>query len=788
MELSRRRLMQDMGKRPSPANSSAGVDCGENRVPAGMSSLTMETADLFQAWKLKPSEETLIALLGGLQGPLRRLCYRVLGHSQDAEDAAQKVLLELLKALPGLPDLDRVRGWLYRASILTAISLKKSRKRRRRHESAERPKSDPSLSDEDCDAVHRQIADLDDELRRVVIDYYFERKTLAELAAGNRCSTGAVWKKLQRALELLRRSLSRAGIAGGAAALVGFLEACSAGATAPPALSEAVLEQARRTAGRTPRAPAAGGMIAAASIAASALAVASLLLVAASRHRNSPEEPALRIGGQPAARPRAPVVAVRSPAKAPAAKNDAIGAREIDPDSLLARLVKLREIIDACLAKKLFDGSFTRAAEPLHPLVLKEPETYITFIRLPENRKYLGIFLDLLEYPDPIVGGVRLPDLPNCISDGLAELLASGSREDKLVLFEKCECLRRSFREYPLIDAFIAPSLDFVAGSDAVLRRAGLGFLFTHGHQDRLDLLESVWQCSRDRETRRMCLSFLSRATGSAGGMLFYQYLDEVMKEQDERLSLLVVIFVRDRLEVSNTEEDQDRCIPLIRFIALQEKNPLEFRARLELLGRLSAAKQAVVLRDLLDHAPSAELKERMRGTLALIAAGETHPGVLSELLMFGNRLEQKAPAPPVAESPKLPEPSEEAPPPLKVDAESSAPNSQASPAEVYSKDRKLKAILKKGTNGFASEFQIWDTVKDVRLIRGHHAFQITAMAISDDRKLYATADAEGYVSVRSLEGSYSNGFQSAGPVTALSFSSDGRWLQSPLQSWNLKR
>src|SRR6185295_8164727 len=143
----------------------------------------MNDADLFRAWKEKPSQEALIALLNVLGKSAHALSFHVLGHVQDAEDVAQKVLMELVKALPTFPDADRLRGWLYRTSILSALSLKRSGRRRMRYERTPKPGNEPSLSEEQKDEIHRRIAELDEDLRRVVVRHYFESRTLAELSA-----------------------------------------------------------------------------------------------------------------------------------------------------------------------------------------------------------------------------------------------------------------------------------------------------------------------------------------------------------------------------------------------------------------------------------------------------------------------------------------------------------------------------------------------------------------------------------------------------------------------------
>ena|SRR5436190_643149 len=204
----------------------------------------MSDADLFRNWQKRSSQEALVELLQTLQSSIYPLCAHILGHHQDAEDATQRVLLELLGVIRTLPSIDRIRGWIYRASILTALSLKRSQRRRMHHERAERAALPRSLTDEERDALHQHIAELDEDLRRLVVEYHFERKTLGDLAREAGCSTGAVWKRLQKGHDALRRSLVRAGIAGAALAILPFLESREAIASPKTPLSNEVIARA----------------------------------------------------------------------------------------------------------------------------------------------------------------------------------------------------------------------------------------------------------------------------------------------------------------------------------------------------------------------------------------------------------------------------------------------------------------------------------------------------------------------------------------------------------------
>jgi RNA polymerase sigma factor (sigma-70 family) len=738
----------------------------------------MSDTELFRDWQDKPCRETLLGLLEALGKSVYPLCFRILRHHQDAEDAAQKVLLEFLGVLRTLPSMDRIRAWIYRASILTALTLKRAQRRRMRYERTRRPQQGPFVSEEEGDLIHRHIADLDEDLRRVVVEHYFEGRTLSELSAKAHCSTGAIWKRLEKAQGELRRSLARAGLSGGALAVLGaFLGTREAGAVAATGLAQAVVEKARDVASGVPHAgrgwlKSAGG---------AAIAGAALLGFVAYRHRESPEA----VGPASAAQPRSTEAASSIPARSGGSRQlpgePAAHPEEGRAETLFARLARLRAALEVDVPKGSL-GNYVREQEALYPLVLREPEVYVAFLRMPESRTLFSFFLDLLMYPGGITASSPLPDLPRTISNGLAELLTSGTKEQKLLIFDRAHQLGRSFRRQTLAEDFAPSCLQLVSGPDDDLRVLALGFLTSHGHEDRLDLVQNVWQKSRRFQSRMTCISILARSKGSAAGELLHQYLEEILKEQDPQWVAYVPMTLRDRLTASDTAEDQDRCMRLLSSYLRRESRQNEYQATLSVVGLLAVPKQALLLRELSGHGPSAAINDRIARTLELIDRGETKPGQLSETLLY-DRPAEAASAPLAASEP----PSKAVPESPAGDdsllAQSDGPIPEA--FDVLSKDGTLKAIIKKGKDGFASEFQVWDLKKDNRLLQGIYAFQITAFAFSPDGKSYAVADQEGVV-VRSLSGGTPNYFQSQPPVKSLSFSADGKTLRSSSQSWTL--
>jgi RNA polymerase sigma factor (sigma-70 family) len=187
----------------------------------------MDGTGCFDAYRAGRTPDALIALLRASQQTIYNLCYQILRHPQDAEDAAQKVLLEALDALPGIADADHFKNWIYRTCYYVALGLRKARRRRRDHErkKAEAMETDfVPLSEDAAEAVHESVFSLDEDERALVVDHYFERKSLQSLADRTGCSKVAIWKKLEKARDTLKQSLLRKGSVSLAAGLEKFLE------------------------------------------------------------------------------------------------------------------------------------------------------------------------------------------------------------------------------------------------------------------------------------------------------------------------------------------------------------------------------------------------------------------------------------------------------------------------------------------------------------------------------------------------------------------------------------
>jgi RNA polymerase sigma-70 factor (ECF subfamily) len=177
--------------------------------------------EAFGAYKGDPTRDRLLALLRTQQDRVYNVCYQVLRHAQDAEDAAQKVLLKLVEGIGGLPDAVALRRWLHRVCLTTSLDARteRSRRRAREREVALKKQTDSTPEPDGEGDLMGAIGSLDADLGDLILRHYFEKTTLKELAAERQVSEVAVWKRIEKGKGKLRELLSTSGAAMSMAAL-----------------------------------------------------------------------------------------------------------------------------------------------------------------------------------------------------------------------------------------------------------------------------------------------------------------------------------------------------------------------------------------------------------------------------------------------------------------------------------------------------------------------------------------------------------------------------------------
>jgi RNA polymerase sigma factor (sigma-70 family) len=182
-------------------------------------------------------------------GPMvLRVCRRILGHDQDAEDAFQATFLVFSRKAATLRDRDAVGPWLFGVAARVARKARVAGRRRATHEAHARPRDEsadapsPSLAEAQA-LLDEQLGLLPEAYRCVLVLCYVQGLTRDQVAERLRLSLAGVKKRLERGRSLLRTRLARRGVPL-TAALFGVLLAGEGMAAVPPTLADTTTRNA----------------------------------------------------------------------------------------------------------------------------------------------------------------------------------------------------------------------------------------------------------------------------------------------------------------------------------------------------------------------------------------------------------------------------------------------------------------------------------------------------------------------------------------------------------------
>jgi len=190
------------------------------------------------------SAEAAFEVLVLRHGPMvLRVCRNVLGDSADAQDAFQATFLVLVRRRGSIRGLDSIGGWLYGVACRVAARARVESARRRAAEQRAALRVveavDPSECGESDSAefgpvIQEEVRRLPEKYRAVVALCYWQGLTQEQAAVQLGCPLGTVRSRLARARELLRRRLTRRGLAPLAGIVVAALDGATASARALP--------------------------------------------------------------------------------------------------------------------------------------------------------------------------------------------------------------------------------------------------------------------------------------------------------------------------------------------------------------------------------------------------------------------------------------------------------------------------------------------------------------------------------------------------------------------------
>lgn len=150
-----------------------------------------------------------VELLARYRERVWRICYRLLDHADDAQDAAQEVFVRLFTERARFEGRSQYATWVHGIAVRTCLMFRRGRGRRRRHEAAaaeqathSRPSAAPGLSLD----VREMLEQLDEEDRALVILKYCENYSYEELAEMFGLSAPACKMRVSRAKEKIQQA------------------------------------------------------------------------------------------------------------------------------------------------------------------------------------------------------------------------------------------------------------------------------------------------------------------------------------------------------------------------------------------------------------------------------------------------------------------------------------------------------------------------------------------------------------------------------------------------------
>lgn len=207
--------------------------------------MTNDDMTLVRQYADQQSESAFATLVARHAGLVYSASLRVVNDPQLAEEVTQVVFIILARKAGSLNQNTILPGWLYRAACYTSNSARKREQRRQQREQDAYMES--ILQEAGADAAWRQMSPLLEEAmlrlgqpdRDALVLRYFEGRSLPEVGRAMGASEEAAKKRVQRALEKLRKFFAQRGVASTAAIIAAAMSAHSVQA-APAALAPAV--------------------------------------------------------------------------------------------------------------------------------------------------------------------------------------------------------------------------------------------------------------------------------------------------------------------------------------------------------------------------------------------------------------------------------------------------------------------------------------------------------------------------------------------------------------------
>jgi len=195
---------------------------------------------LIEKWTTSRDADAFAEIVSRYSGMVHATCLRILRNSSEAEEVAQECFLKL--ATGGTAVKSSLGGWLHKLATDRSLNRLRADKRRQMRERrfAERAAGSAEPNWDDIQSyVDEVIAALPEKLREPLIGHFLEGRTYDEIAKKLCIPRSTAASRVQKGIEIVRKSLKRRGIAISAAGLAGLM-ATHASHAAPASLTAAL--------------------------------------------------------------------------------------------------------------------------------------------------------------------------------------------------------------------------------------------------------------------------------------------------------------------------------------------------------------------------------------------------------------------------------------------------------------------------------------------------------------------------------------------------------------------
>ena len=164
---------------------------------------------------LAGDESGMRSLVERFQGLVHGLCYRMLGHREDAEDVAQDVFFRAFRSLHRWDATRPLKPWLL---AIAANRCRTTLERRARYpvameEIGQFGRENPAAAATDLgEELQRAVERLRDEYRLCFVLFHYQELSCAEIGEALGCPQGTVKTWLHRARRELAEHLQRRGV------------------------------------------------------------------------------------------------------------------------------------------------------------------------------------------------------------------------------------------------------------------------------------------------------------------------------------------------------------------------------------------------------------------------------------------------------------------------------------------------------------------------------------------------------------------------------------------------